>query len=41
MCCAAKLWNYLPDEVKNTSSIDLFKIKLKTHLFKKSFFKVD
>ena len=40
MCCAAKLWNNLPDEVKNTSSIDIFKIKLKTHLFKKSF-KVD
>ena len=32
-----KLWNSLPENVRNCSSIDSFKSKLKTHLFTKTF----
>jgi hypothetical protein len=34
---AARIWNCLPFEIKNASSIDSFKTKLKTHLFKSVF----
>ena len=37
MCCAAKLWNGLPEDIKSSLSVGLFKIKLKTFLFKKSY----
>ena len=39
-CAAApKLWNNLPNNIRNTcsESIDIFKSKLKTYLFKKAF----
>ena len=31
------LWNHLPDNVKEAGSIELFKQRLKTHLFRQSF----
>lgn len=34
---AAKEWNQLPDDVKNSPSVDSFKTKLKTHFFKRHF----
>ena len=37
ICCAAKLWNSLPEELRSLSNVDIFKIKLKTYLFKKSY----
>ena len=36
--CAPRLWNSLPLEIKKCDSIDTFKSKLKTHLFKSSYF---
>ena len=32
-----KLWNDLPDDVKNCVTVDSFKSKLKTHLFERTF----
>ena len=34
---APTLWNTLPSDIKNSSSVSLFKHKLKTFLFKKAF----
>ena len=36
--CAPRLWNSLPLEIRKCDSIDTFKSKLKTHLFKSSYF---
>ena len=36
--CAPGLWNSLPLEIRMCDSIDTFKRKLKTHLFKSSYF---
>ena len=33
-CAAPRLWNSRPDSVKLCSTVDDFKAKLKTHLFK-------
>ena len=33
-----KLWNELPIEIKNSSNVNSFKRKLKTHLFKAAFY---
>ena len=35
---APRLWNSLPMELKTSTSIDIFKKKLKTYLFKHSYF---
>ena len=35
--CAPGLWNSLPLEIRMCDSIDTFKRKLKTHLFKSSY----
>lgn len=35
--CSAKLWNNVPDEIKNSQSVNCFKKSLKTYLFKKSY----
>ena len=35
---APRLWNSLPMELKTSTSIDIFKKKLKTYLFKQSYF---
>ena len=35
------LWNHLPDNVKEAGSIELFKQRLKTHLFTQSFVNTD
>jgi hypothetical protein len=35
--CASKLWNNLPCDIKHSSNISIFKRKLKTFLFTKSF----
>ena len=32
-CAAPKLWNNLPLEVRKSSSVNIFKSKLKAHLF--------
>ena len=34
---APKLWNVLPEDIKNAKTVICFKNKLKTHLFKKAF----
>ena len=34
---ATKLWNDLPEDIRNISSINVFKTALKTHLFKSAF----
>ena len=34
---AAELWNKLPDDIKNSDTVDNFKAHLKTFLFKKSY----
>ena len=34
---APKLWNTLPNDIKDSSSVDIFKRSLKTYLFKKAF----
>ena len=36
-CAAPRLWNTLPDSVKKSSTIDEFKAKLKTYLFRIAF----
>ena len=36
-CAAPKLWNALPFEVRDSKSFDIFKSKLKTHLFRLAF----
>ena len=36
--CAPRLWNSLPLEIRKCDSIDTLKKKLKTHLFKSSYF---
>jgi len=36
---APKLWNQLPDYVRNAKSLDIFKRKLKTHLFSAAYWK--
>ena len=36
-CTAPKLWNALPFEVRDSKSLDIFKSKLKTHLFRLAF----
>ena len=36
--CAPRLWNSLPLKIRRCDSIDTFKKKLKTHLFKSSYF---
>ena len=35
---APTLWNALPDNIKEAESVDTFKSKLKTHLFKEYFY---
>ena len=37
MIAAPKLWNALPQELREETSVDLFKRRLKTYLFKKRF----
>ena len=34
---APKLWNALPRTIRESTSVDTFKGKLKTHLFEKAF----
>ena len=34
---APKLWNSLPEDIKNAKTVICFKNKLKTHLFRKTF----
>ena len=34
---ATKLWNELPEDIRNIPSINVFKTALKTHLFKSAF----
>ena len=34
---APKLWNVLPRLIRESTSVDTFKRKLKTHLFEKAF----
>ena len=34
---APKLWNSLPEDIKNAKTVICFKNKLKTHLFRKDF----
>ena len=36
-CAAPKLWNALPFEVRDSKLLDVFKSKLKTHLFRLAF----
>ena len=36
-CAAPKLWNALPFEARDSKSLDIFKSKLKTHLFRLAF----
>lgn len=36
-CAGPMLWNLLPMELKQVTSIDVFKANLKTHLFKKAY----
>ena len=36
-CAAPRLWNLLPTTIRSTSSLDIFKIRLKTFLFKRAF----
>ena len=37
-CAAAsRLWNNLPNNIRNSESIDIFKSKLKAYLFKEAF----
>ena len=35
--CAPRLWNHLPDHIKNSDNIDIFKTKLKTYLFETAY----
>jgi hypothetical protein len=36
-CAAPRLWNNLPDSIKQSPTIDEFKAKLKTYLFRIAF----
>jgi len=36
-CAAPKLWNALPFDIRSTSTVTIFKVKLKTHLFRHAF----
>ena len=36
-CAAPRLWNLLPTTIRSTSSLDIFKIRLKTFLFNRAF----
>ena len=38
MFTAPKLWNNLPRDIRESSSVNSFKSKLKTFLFKKAFY---
>ena len=38
MFAAPKLWNDLPRQIRESNSIDCFKYKLKTFLFKRKFY---
>ena len=38
--CAPCLWNSLPFEIKSSTSIPIFKSKLKTYLFQQAYFKI-
>ena len=35
--CAPRLWNELPEDIKQAKSVDTFKGLLKTHLFKAAY----
>ena len=35
--CAPKLWNKLPEYMRNCDDLNVFKLDLKTYLFKKAF----
>ena len=37
VCATPPLWNALPQEVKSAASVDMFKSRLKTHLFRCAF----
>jgi len=37
MIAAPKLWNDLPQELREETNVDIFKRRLKTYLFKKAF----
>ena len=36
--CAHTLWNYLPIEIRRSQTVDIFKQKLKTHLFRLAYY---
>ena len=36
-CAAPRLWNLLPTTIRSTSSLYIFKIRLKTFLFNRAF----
>ena len=36
-CAAPRLWNLLPTTIRSISSLDIFKIRLKTFLFNRAF----
>ena len=36
-CAAPKVWNALPFDIKSARSVNIFKAKLKTHLFRHTF----
>jgi hypothetical protein len=36
--CAPTLWNYLPIEIRRSQTVDIFKQKLKTHLFRLAYY---
>ena len=37
-CVAPRLWNQLPDYIKNLNNLQHFKCALKTHLFQRAYF---
>ena len=36
-CAAPKLWNELPLDIRSARTVNIFKAKLKTHLFRSAF----
>ena len=36
-CAAPKLWNELPLDIRSARTVNIFKVKLKTHLFRSAF----
>ena len=36
--CAPYLWNSVPFEIKSSASVSIFKVKLKTYLFRQAYF---